>query len=240
MIKNPLTTDNDGVPLCFGSADESNRTCMEDCPCDLRDRCIDETCTDGDRKPQDIIEETGKPLCFGEHYSGLSPSCQNQCDYTTDCRLETSTSNSLTREPTWLKQTINDAKQDRVFHLPVLQPRPAPSVVSPPVRSVAPVNYWEQTYNRPYQSTYTAPTTGSGLQISLNRPNLTEDQYLHFYGHKPAQNPLVPGQFEGESWWQRLLKEFVIRSLMYAVQVAGQLVVETVGRIRWAPDKTET
>lgn len=240
MKRNPLATDSDGVPLCFSKADESDTTCMEDCPSDLRDRCIDETCTDSDRTPH-RIEITGRPACFGNQYSAFSNSCQNECDHSTDCRLETKTSQTLARDsPSWLREAQQDAQKDRI-HLPVLQSRPAPSVISPPMnRSVAPINYWESTYNKPsYTTSYTSPNTSTGLTISLNRPNLTEDQYLHYYGSKPAANPLVPGQFEGESWWERLLKEFVIRSLAYSVQVAGQLVVEMVGRIRWAPQEKQ-
>lgn len=240
MKRNPLLTDIDGVPLCFGKACESDITCMEDCPSDLRDRCIDETCTDGDRDPTNIDPESDRPICFGQGYSQFSNSCQNECGFNNDCRLETKQTNKEENDSvtvkTWLTEARRDAASDKI-RLPVLQSQPAPSVVSPPVKAPPPINYWESTYNKPSYSYTSTPTANTGLSLVLNRPNLTEEQYLHYYGSKPAANPLIPGQFEGESWWERLLKEFVIRSLMYSVQVAGQLVVEMVGRIRWAPDK---
>lgn len=240
MKRNPLLTDVNGIPLCWGRAEESDTTCMEDCPSDLRDRCIDETCTDGDRNPLNIDPNSEKPHCFGKGYSQFSNSCQEECGFSNDCRLETKQTNKEENDSnsvkTWLSEARKDAASDRI-RLPVLQSNPAPSVISPPVKAPPPVNYWETQYNKPYSSYSQPTTTNSNLQLPINRPNLTEEQYLHFYGHKPAANPIIPGQFEGESWWERLLKEFVIRSLMYSVQVAGQLVVEMVGRIRWAPDK---
>lgn len=245
MARNPLDVDEEGVPICFGTCDEGDTTCIEDCPADLRDRCMDETCTDADREPE-TITGNGKPPCFGMFYSGFSKACQDVCAFSTDCRLEMRTAQQLARDSSsqgWLRDAVEDIKSDRL-HLPVLNNKPSPTVVNPPstpvTRTAPPVSYWEG--NRPsysYQS-YTQPqNSGSGIQINQNRPNLTEEQYLYYYGAKPAGNPLVPGQFEGESWWSRLLKEFVLRSVMYAVQVASQLAVETVGRIRWAPEKDE-
>ncbi len=240
MKRNPLNTDPDGVPLCYAKCDEEDTVCMEDCPADLRDRCMDETCTDNDRDPNNIDDESGKPICFGNSYSSYSTTCQDKCEFSNDCRLESKRIEPVSKltNSTWLEETIQDIKKDRI-HLPMLQGRPAQSVINPPsTRTTAPINYWETSYNRPYNYTSNTQTTSNGhqLQIQLNRPNLTEEQYLYFYGARPAANPLVPGQFEGESWYSRLLKEFVLRSLMYSVQVVGQLVVEMMGRIRWSPN----
>lgn len=198
-MKNPLITDSDGVPICYGSCDENDKVCMEDCPADLQDQCMEKTLSSakGPRRPDG-----------------------------------------------WYTDAIEDIKQDK-FKLPVLQPRPSPSVYDPPRYEekprVAPVNYWDNQSRTPsyaptspWQSTANSQTVQQ-LQINLNRPHLTDEQYIDIYGCKPAINPIVPGQFEGESWYARLGKEWVLRSLQYSVQVASQLVIDMVSRIRWAP-----
>ncbi len=199
-MKNPLITDSDGVPTCYGSCDENDKTCMEDCPPDLQDRCMEETLSY--KKP-------------------VKPS-------------------------SWYDDAIEEAKQDK-FRLPVLQPRPSPSVYDPPKHEerprAAPVNYWEGTHKPTptYSGSWSSPAAQNvqQLQINLNRPQLTDQQYMDIYGCRPAANPIVPGQFEGESWAARLGKEWILRSMMYSVQVASQLVIEMVSRIRWAPKQDD-
>lgn len=170
---------------------------------------------------------TNKPDCFGSLYSKYSAVCQEECNYTYDCRKE--------KVPEWKREAISDAKKDGVYRLPVLQNTPSTTIIDPPTRSwTKPVQYWDS--YKPATPSYTQNfSSTTSVQSYQNRPNLTEDQYMEFYGALPARNALVPGQFEGESWYVRLGKEWMLRSIGYAVQVAGQLLVEMIGRIRWSP-----
>jgi hypothetical protein len=223
MKRNPQLTDEEGVPLCWSRFDDLNSTCTEDCPNELSERCCEETQKDIERTHTKTNDITGKPECYGSMYSAYSAVCQEECSYTYDCRKE--------KIPAWKKEAISDAKQDRVFRLPVLQNTPSQTIIDPPKQSwVKPVQYWDS-----YKPTPTYTQSTSSVQTYQNKPTLTEDQYIEYYGALPAKNALIPGQFEGESWYVRLGKEFILRSLSYAVQVAGQLIVEMIGRIRWGP-----
>lgn len=234
MKKNPLSIDEDGRPYCFARCDESDSICIEDCDPDVRDRCCDEKTQDIERIPNKLNDITQKPECFGRLYSSHSEVCQDDCAYKYGCRRDANIDG-------WKKDAIDDWKQDRV-HLPVLNTRPSTTIIDPPSRPVQqsykPVAYWENT--RPYTSStytpsYNSTTNSQSLTISVNRPNLSDQDFIEIYGGRPARNAIVPGQFEGENWFARLGKEFVLRSLQYAVQVAGQLIVEMISRIRWAP-----
>lgn len=234
MKKNPLSIDEDGAPVCFGRCDESDKVCIEDCDPDVRDRCCDEKTQDIERIPNKLNDITNKPDCFGRLYSSYSEVCQDDCAFRYGCRRDSNADG-------WKKEAIEDWKQDRL-HLPVLNTRPSTTIIDPPSKPVQqsykPVPYWENT--RPYTPStyspgYTTNTNSHQLSININRPNLSDQEYIDIYGARPARNAIVPYQFENEAWYSRLGKEFILRSVMYAVQVAGQLIVEMISRIRWAP-----
>lgn len=228
MKRNPQSTDEEGVPLCWGRFDDLNATCTEDCPNELSERCCEETQKDVERTHTKISDLTGKPECYGALYSKYSELCQEECKYTYECRKE--------KIPEWKHDALFDAKQDRVHRLPVLQNTPSQTIIDPPKQNwIKPVQYWDSYKPTPtYTQNYSSTNTNS-IQTYQNRPVLTEDQYMEYYGALPARNALVPGQFDGEKWYTRLGKEFILRSLDYAVQVAGQLIVEMIRRIRWGP-----
>ena len=229
MIRNPIVTDNDGVPCCFGRCDETLTICSEDCPNDLFERCQVETSKDNERIPNKENDITGRPECYANMYSENSAVCEDECKHRDDFKKE--------KSPFWLKQAKEDVKEDtKRYSLPVLQDRPAVSVIDPPSK---PVNYWQGQY-RPYSQPTTYPQStnyqaSNNYQLQVNKPTLSQEDFLEFYNAVPARNALVPGQFEGESWYSRLAKEWILRSLQYAIQVAGGLLVEMVSRIRWSP-----
>lgn len=238
MTKNPLETDEDGVPKCYGRCDENDVVCSEDCPSDLKEKCENETESDHVRNPEDL-DLDGKPKCFSKEYSDYSSLCQEDCGFLTSCKRTTK------ELATWFTEAKRDAERDKLkVHLPVLNNNPIPTIVSPfsnptpqpmqPINRAPPVQYWDNANKGyPYQTPYTSPTPQIG--VTQNRPNLSQEQYLAYYGVLPAPNPLVAGQFEGETWYSRLLKEWILQSCMHAVQVAGQLVISAIGRVRWAP-----
>ena len=241
MIRNPIYTDDDGIPVCYGRKDENSIMCTEDCPSDLSEKCGEETESDHERNPEDIGLD-GKPRCFSKAHSEYSSLCQEDCSFLPSCKLATE------ELETWLHEAKRDIEQDKRVHLPVLNNNPIPTIVSPfantpsptpqPMQApnrVPPVQYWDNSNKGYTYPTTTYASTTPQIGITQNRPNLTNEQYLAYYGVLPAANPIIAGQFEGETWYSRLFKEWLLQSCMYAVQAMGQLVIGAIGRVRWAP-----
>lgn len=207
MIRDPTTTDESGIPFCYGDILEESEGCKK-CPGEIKSRCLEETDLEATRDP-DLLDPMGKPDCFGKHYSEYSRKCTKMCDFAIQCSSK--------------------CKSNKVTSLPVLNNKPT-SVRDP--YKMSPFTFTSSTPQPPKETSYIVGPTG--------KPFLSEEKSLALYGRKPHPNPLVIGQFDGEKWYERLMKEFVLNTLKHAVTVMGNLVVDMLSRIRWAPkDKDE-
>lgn len=200
--------DENGVPNCFGDCEELNEVCLQ-CPREIRDRCIDETIDNDKRKPTDF-DYFGEPNCLGKYYSEYSKICNEECEYLTVC-----------------KKTVTN-KPNKV-HLPVINSKPSSNVSDPYKTKVTPFSDSKPTY-------YTTPSTQSNVTVSsVPKQYMSNETIERQYGVKPHPNPIVPGQFEGEEWYERLGKEFVLRTGESAIKVFAELLLTMFSRIKWAP-----
>lgn len=158
-----------------------------------------------EKRDPDTLDYFGEPKCFGKHYSDYSKKCTKECDSAITC--------------------VENNRKDRV-HLPVLNNKPPTNVSDPYKSKVNPFEYKTPSYSAPYSSpTVAAPP----------KPFMSNETIEQRYGVRPHPNPIVPGQFEGEEWYVRLGKEFVLQTTNHGIKVMAELLMTMFSRIRWAP-----
>lgn len=205
MIRDPNTKREDGNPKCFSHYEEGHFVCENKCNKALS--CRMETAEEEQRREGKTLKDaSGRPVCFGKIYSPLSTECNFLCNVAYDCAEETETNE---RKRTALK-TSPYAKRSEL--LTMYQPSPysynnrpqTPGIFQQPQTGV----YQYQVDDR--TNAYLRQKHGVGLKI----------------------DPTVPGQFEGEAWYERFLKEV----FKYAGVYALQLLALAVSQSRWAPN----
>ena len=221
MERDFTNVDEDGIPICIGEYMEEHPKC-DICPIETKDKCMDEQVLEEKRDP-DILNNEGEPECFGKYYSDYSRKCNKLCDSAIMC---------------------SKLSKDVKLHLPVVNNKPCGSVRDPysQTKEAPKVDQFKYTPEKTYSYSGYSSGYNSGYSYSMGsipgRPNMSPEAIEHFYGVRPHPNPIVPGQFEGEDWYVRLMKEFVLRTFQHGVQVMGSLLIEMISKVRWAP-KTE-
>ena len=175
------------------------------CDEDVRDRCSDEKVLEGIRDPDDFTT-TGQPDCFGKYYGEYSKKCNEECNYPMQC------------------SKASKLPPDKKVHLPVVNNK-TPDCVTEPYKT-KPFEYKTSSVTRTMSSSnFTIPP----------KPYMSNTEIEKVYNLKPHPNPIVPGQFEGEEWYERLGKEFVLRTGESAIKVFAELLLTMFSRIKWAP-----
>lgn len=209
-VRNPDVTDNNGIPMCFTEYAEFSEGCMK-CPADIKDRCMDEKSEEDNRDPDLVNNYLGKPNCYGK-YSEYSTKCNKLCDFSSPCAKK-----------------VKEEKDDK-YHLPVVKPTLSN------IRNV--YEYKQQTTPISPFSTSSSSTQSKTVFSAPSfdrRPQISQEQAEELYGRRLHPNPIIDGQFEGEPWYSRLMKEFVLKTTQHAVHVMGTLLIDMLGKVRWAP-----
>lgn len=232
MIRNPNRIDDMGKPYCYGNYDLSEEECAK---CYFMDNCQDEELCEKERNP-DKLDNEGKPECFGFYHSDYSIKCSN-CDWTIGCARELKENAEVVRHP---QIDAVKYKEDGKTHLNVLDdirnlnPKTykTNTPTKPPVVNGPNFNYSSTGYTSNYSS-YSSSNYGNSTVYK--KPSMTDEQAEYWYGQKLHKNPLVEGQFENESWYARLAKEFLLKTADHGVKVLAHLFSDMISRIRWAP-----
>lgn len=227
--KNPLDIDETmECPRCFSEYDEDDSTCTDHCP--FSSECVNETEQEKEyRNISKLVD--GRPICFGQYYSPIGPTCQLKCNYATEC-------------DTACEVQINQSLERPVVStsLQVLTGQ-APKVSSTAIRSaslgVIGDPYKPSTY---YNGYGTAPTTPQavglgGTTLIKQPPVLTNERAIELYGVPLHPNPVLPGQFLGEPWHVRFGKLFVLNTGESAVRVFAELIITMLRQIHWPVSK---
>jgi hypothetical protein len=219
-IKNPLKTRRDGKPECFGGYEEDNRICTVECPNPVM--CYVET-KDEDKRvdSRGFKNAEGRRLCFGELYSSTSYECNNACDDAYDC------------------EKMVEFKAGRY------NPSYTPSRIG---TNTVPSTSYQSPFSRyPSTTVQQSTPTGTGIRsdaLNILQPKMIQQTRLdeqtkryveNKYGVPLHPDPVIPGQFEGEEWYIRFIKEVVKYAGYYALQLLSNVLISS----WWAPKKDE-
>jgi hypothetical protein len=196
--KNPLDIDETmDCPRCFSNYDEDDRNCSEHCP--FSSDCANETEQEKEyRNISKLVD--GRPVCFGQYYSPIGPTCQLKCNFATECdqASEFQINQSLS------KPVIASSLQV----LTGQAPKVSSTAIRSPSLSVIGDPYRPYTYN-----TTTPQTVGLGGTTTIRQPPaLTNERAIELYGVPLHPNPVLPGQFINEAWYERFGKLFVLNT----------------------------
>jgi hypothetical protein len=210
-IRNPDVTDSNGIPMCFTEYADFSDACQR-CPDEIKERCIDEKAEEDKRDPDLVDSYLGKPRCY-KKYSEYSTKCHKQCDFSDSCSKESET------------------KRVDKFYLPVIKQTPS---------SIKNVYEYKPSTSNSNTFSYSSSTKSVfSTQNFDKKPYLSQEQAQELYGRRLHPNPIIDGQFEGESWYSRLVKEFVLKTTQHAIHVMGSLLIDMIGKVRWAPTDEE-
>jgi hypothetical protein len=211
VSRNHEVVDSSGVPMCFGEHSNSSNAC-DNCPMQIKERCLEEKSDEDGREPDVVDNFLGKPLCFGK-YGEYSTKCNKLCDFARDCEVK---------------------GKGTSLHLPIVQNTGSSGIKNVyETKPTTPFNF----YTPPKTSVPSTSSAYFNIPTSNKKPDLSSEQCEELYGRKFHPNPIIDGQFEGEPWYSRLLKEFVLKTTQHGVSVMGSLLIDMLGRIRWAPDE---
>lgn len=201
-----------------------------------------------EKNPLKINKFIDAPECYGE-YNEKEKICAEDCPFKDDCETETLIEN-----------------ENRNFYVKRIDGRPScfgeyfspkgPSCVNKcnykdqceivcegkaeklvQLQTGAPrMNVLNDVWNKP--TTNPLPNLNNlAVTVPQRQPQqYTQEQMIKYYGVPLKENPLVPGQFEGESWYSRLGKEFVLHSGSASIKILSELFITLLSRIRWAPN----
>lgn len=207
MIRDPKFKQEDNeTPVCFGNYLDTHTTCTTQCHKVLSCKIFSDE-DDKRREGKEFKNSNGVPLCFGELYSSVSLECQEECPDVADCFI-TIEENSVNKP-----KISATAKRSEKLHM--FQNFPKPS--QPPL-------YTSQYYTTP-STTY--QQTQSPYYVDERMHTYTKEKY----GVGLKYDPVIPGQFEGEPWYERFFKEIAKYTAYYALKLLGDVVVNS----RWAP-----
>lgn len=111
--------------------------------------------------------------------------------------------------------------------------------MSLPVLNTKPTSVRDPYKTSPFAFNSTTAKEASYIVTPSGKPLLNEEKAIELYGKRLHPNPLIIGQFEDEKWYERLFKEFVLKTAQHAVTVMGNLIVDMISKIRWAPKDKE-
>ena len=210
-IRNPEAVDRNGIPMCFTEYAEFSEGCQK-CPADIKDRCIEEQSEEDKRDPDLVDNYLGKPRCY-KRYSEYSTKCNKRCDFSDACSKE------------------NETKKTDKFYLPVIKQSPSS------IKNVYEYKQHSSTVVSPFSSSPSSTQTKTVFSAPNfdRKPQISQEQAEELYGRRLHPNPIIDGQFEGEPWYSRLMKEFVLKTTQHAVHVMGTLLIDMLGKVRWAP-----
>lgn len=168
--------------------------------------CQDEYLVETENRNVNVRQADGKPICFAEYYSPAGPSCLNKCFWKDRCEEAT-------------QININ---------------RPLPTETG--IRTEK-LNVIGSPWSPPTNNTYPLRTNQYITQVNGgNRRVLTNEQALKFYNQPLHENPLIVNQFGTESWFQRLIKEFIVHTGDAATKIASELISGIIRNAIWAPN----
>jgi len=211
MIRDPNFKQSDNItPVCFGNYQEDHTICANKCHKVLSCKSFTDE-DDKRREGKEFKNSNGVPLCFGELYSSISVECQEECIDVSDCFITTEENN--VNKP----KISATAKRSDKLHMFQSFPRTQPP---PPLQyNSSPSSY--------YTSSNSYSQTQSPYYVDERMHNYTKEKY----GVGLRYDPIIPGQFEGEPWYERFFKEIAKYTAYYALKLLGDVVVNS----RWAP-----
>lgn len=207
-IKDPHNKGPDGNPACFGQYEENNYICDERCFKTLT--CKLESSEEDLRREGKLFRDNiGRPTCFGKLYSFTSTECTHLCNESRECSKITDDSEFLSRGLPPTSSTAYRSEGLKVFNQPT-----------------------QYTYG--YRSPYSQQSNTMFQPPSINNYQIDERTNAYIkskYGVPLKLDPTVPGQFEGEPWYERFFKEVIKYAGSYAFQLLSHIVIGS----RWAP-----
>lgn len=211
LIRDPNLKRADGNPKCFGNYQEGHYTCDHACFKPLM--CKVETDDEEPRREgKQFRGLDGRPTCFAKLYDSLSEECGN-CGHVRECSeiFETNVTHT-TRSSTAIK-----SEGLKVFNQP---PNP----------------YANYGYRSSTPSYYQPPIQQPNPHIQSYPVDEKLNAYMRAkYGVPLQVDPTIPGQFEGEAWYERFFKEVLKYAGYYSLQLLSHVLMNT----RWAPNTEE-
>ncbi len=228
-VKNPQEIDKvSDCPTCFGEYDENNSMCTNHCP--FSGECSNETELENEHR--NLSKEVdGKPICFGTYFSPIGPSCLFHCKAAKECEAicERDVNQSLERPTIATSLAVLTGASSKVSSTAIRSPSLA--VIDNPYRAATTPTY----YNG--YTTVPAQTMNNNVPGLRQPAPLTNEQALALYGVGLHRNPVLPGQFDGEPWYERFGKLFVLNTGESAIRVFSELIITMLRQIHWSPKK---
>jgi hypothetical protein len=206
LTRDPKILREDGNPQCLGNYEEEHYVCSNNCHKVMQ--CKIESNFEEQRREGKLVKDSlGRPLCFSRLFDIQSTECGYLCNSAIECG-EASEEERPTRSLT--------------------------SITSPKLNMYNPssTQYTYPTFN----PTYNSPVPLQSPQLAQYKVDEKTNIYLrHKYGAGLSLDPVVPGQFEGEAWYERFFKEVFKYAGYYALKLLAEIVMNT----RWAPKVKE-